>query len=257
MTLKSRTIAFIFLAILLVTGKASTLVAQPVNMARSVQFIYIVPSGKEFHTAYQRGIESAALSIQSWLARKLDGSTFELATPLVTIIRSEKTASWFAGDATENVSTSFYRIASAHLQTTGVIRFNDPNRRYVVYVDADHKCGQSGAGGNGVAIMSANDLRGLSGVPIVPACLTANSAEVQGKCRWIGGTAHELLHTFGLSHSDKQESCRTTECQMNALMMFGYVRYPEAVLLDTEVKEMLRSGFINRQSSLSAADACR
>lgn len=128
-------------------------------------------------------------------------------------------------------------------------KLNDPQARYLVFVDADHPCGQSGAGGNGFAVVSANDLRGLNREPIVPACATANSAEIASQCRWIGGMGHELLHTLGLTHPDRSPACQTSQCRSEALMVHGYITYPKAILLEDEKATLIQSRFVQARSS--------
>jgi hypothetical protein len=222
-----------------------------------VQFIYLVPHDRQPKPAYQRAVENSALNIQQWLAEKLDGYSFDLDTPAVAIFQSSHDAAWFADNESNTArSIAFYSNAATELRQAKRLQFNDPMVRYVVYVDADLRCGQSGAGGNGVAIMSANDLRGLSGEPIVPACGTMSAAERGGKCRWIGGSAHEMLHTFGLGHSDKFDECKDAKCQQDALMMFGYTIYPNARLLDQEMQKIRNSGFVRRQAIADRSPAC-
>lgn len=55
---------------------------------------------------------------------------------------------------------------------------------------------------------------------------------------------HELLHTLGLRHPDRSPTCQTSECRSKALMMQGYITYPNAVLLDEETASLRRSPFI-------------
>src|SRR5664279_3484343 len=201
----------------------SSITAHAKETLPHVQFIYLVPQNRQIKPAYQRAIELSALNIQQWIAEKLQGYTFDLDDPVVTIIQSGHEVAWYADNETNAAKLiAFYNNAAADLRRSKALQFNDPMVRYVVYVDADLRCGQSGAGGNGVAILSANDLRGLSGEPIVPACATMSAAERGGKCRWIGGSAHELLHTLGLGHSDQFDECKNPKCLQGALMMYGY-----------------------------------
>lgn len=200
-----------------------------------VRFVYLVPSDRPVSTTYPDRIAFAARHFQSWLASRLNGRTFRLASPAVQILRSDKPARWFS---------AFYRNTLDEIGRLGAGKLNDPQARYIVYVEADHSCGQSGAGGNGVAVVSANDLRGLSGEALVPACEKPNGAEIAGRCRWIGGMGHELLHTLGLTHPDTSPACQTIQCRSTALMMHGYISYPDAGLLDDEISLLKRSPFV-------------
>lgn len=209
-----------------------------------VRFLYLVPSDRAASTSYPERIIFAARHFQSWLGERLGGSTFRLSNPIVRTVRSDKPSRWFSSNERYTGYDAFYRNTLDELSRLDVAKLNDPQVRYVVYVDADHTCGQSGAGGSGLAVVSANDLRGLSGEKIVPACEKANGAEIPGRCRWIGGIGHELLHTLGLLHPDRSAACQTAQCRSEALMMHGYVTYPKALLLDEEKSALGRSPFV-------------
>jgi hypothetical protein len=209
-----------------------------------VRFIYLVPSDRSVSTIYPDRITFAARHFQSWLEQKLSGRTFQLANPAVRIVRSDKPAKWFSSVERYTGYNAFYRNTLDELIRLGIAKLNDPQARYMVYVDADHACGQSGAGGSGLAVVSANDLRGLSGETIVPACEKANGAEIAGRCRWVGGMGHELLHTLGLMHPDRSPACQTSQCRSDAPMGHGYVTYPKAILLAEEISALRESLFI-------------
>ena|SRR5674476_1119158 len=67
-----------------------------------VQFIYLVPQNRQIKPAYQRAIELSALNIQQWIAKKLQGYTFDLDDPVVTIIQSGHEAAWYADNETKD-----------------------------------------------------------------------------------------------------------------------------------------------------------
>lgn len=214
------------------------------SAAPSVQVIYLVPADRSVSDTYRKAAEFGVRHFQAWLSEALKGETFRLAEPLVRVVRSEKTAAWFRSTDRFPGYGAFYRNAVDEITRLGVARHDDPTARFLVYVDADHACGQSGAGGGGIAVVSANDLRGLAGERIVPACDKANGAEIAGRCRWIGGIGHEFLHTLGLIHPDRSPACQTAQCRAEALMMQGYVSYPRAILLNEEKAQIRRSPFI-------------
>lgn len=226
-----------------------------VTPSYSVRFIYLVPSDRSVKSAYRNAIALAAWDAQRWLAHALDGATFDFSMEPVAVIRSEKPARWFSAAEPGTGFDAFYRNTAEELKRLGIARTGDATIRTVVYVDADHVCGQSGAAGGALAVVSANDLRGLVGETIVPACERANPAEVAGRCRWVGGLVHELLHTFGLRHPDRSPACQTPQCRAEALMMQGFVRYPRAKLLDEEKEILLKSRFIAPRR-IAASDGC-
>ena len=217
-------------------------------------FIYLVPSDRSASDTYPPKIAFAAKHFQWWLGQKLGGNTFRLSYPIVRVVRSDKPTKWFSSVERYSGYSAFYRNTLDELTRLGAAKLNDPKARFMVYVDADHACGQSGAGGNGVAVVSANDLRGLSGEKIVPACDRANGAEIAGRCRWIGGMGHELLHTLGLIHPDHSPACQTSQCRSEALMMQGYITYPKAILLEEEASLLNRSPFVSARRTDSPVD---
>lgn len=212
--------------------------------ANEVRFIYLVPSDRIEKASYREAVASAARHFQAWLSQTTDGLTFGLADPIVRVVRSNRLSIWFRSTDRHTGYIAFYRNAAEELSVLAVAKAGEQAVRYIVYVDADHACGQSGAGGNGLAILSANDLRGLAGEALIPACEKPNTAEIPGRCRWIGGMGHELLHALGLPHSDRYPTCQTALCRNTALMMHGYVAYPRAELLADEMAILRRSPFI-------------
>lgn len=227
-------------------GQSAAAAQADANASGEVIFIYLVPSDHSVSKTYSKKIEFSARHFQSWLRQKMNGKTFRMSKPAVLTVRSDKPAKWFSSTERHTGYNAFYRNTLEELMRLSVAKLNDPKARYMVYVDADHACGQSGAGGSGLAVVSANDLRGLSGEKIVPACVKANAAEVAGRCRWIGGMGHELLHTLGLIHPDRSPACQTAQCRSEALMMHGYMTYPKAVLLDEDSLILNRSPFVAR-----------
>lgn len=209
-----------------------------------IKIIYVVPDDRRERQDFNSAIADAARDFQTWLGAQLDGKSIALASPAVTVFHSQRNAAWFKGDASP--PSYFWRITTKELTGLGLVKYNDPNMRYLIFVDADLRCGQSGAGGDGIAVLEANNLRGLVGDPIVPACLERTGADLQRRSRWIGGIGHELLHTLGLGHADQYEDCRDTACHNRALMKFGYVSYPNADLRPQDKAFLLTSKSIFR-----------
>ena len=244
----NRVTALIAMALLMLHAAPDAAVGQiDAGTSGEVIFIYLVPSDRSVSKIYPNRVKFAAQHFQTWLGRKLSGKTYRLSSPVVRTVQSDKPARWFSSVERYSGYNAFYRNTLDELTRLGVAKLNDPQTRYIVYVDADHACGQSGAGGSGLAVVSANDLRGLSGEKIVPACERANGAEIAGRCRWIGGMGHELLHTLGLIHPDRSPACQTAQCRSEALMMHGYVTYPNAIVLEEEVSILNRSLFMRDQ----------
>jgi hypothetical protein len=133
-----------------------------------VRFIYLVPSERSVSQAYIEQITFAGRYFRLWLGQQLNGRTYRLADPGVRTVRSDKPARWFSSVERHTGLSAFYSHRFDELARLGVARQTDPQARYMIHVDAAHVCGQSGTGGSGLAVVSANDLRGLSGQTLIP-----------------------------------------------------------------------------------------
>jgi len=111
----------------------------------------------------------------------------------------------------------------------------------VFYIDADVACGQVIGGAAGVALLAANDLRGLTGQQNVPAC-PGEPPDAAGVCRWVGGLGHELGHAFGLEHP---VPCPGGSDDA-ALMCLGYITYPATYLTQADQEILDVSPFFSR-----------
>jgi hypothetical protein len=139
----------------------------------------------------------------------------------------------------------FFRAVGDGFEATGG-GFNDPDAVWVYYIDADPACGQGIGGASGVALLSANDLRGLVGEPNVPPCI-GDPPDTSGVCRWIGGLGHELGHALGLPHPP---GCEQGTCSAEAffsLMFFGYTVYPDTHFLDEDKERLEASPFFEER----------
>ena len=100
--------------------------------------------------------------------------------------------------------------------------------------------GQYIGGTSAVALLGANDLRGLNGEPLVP----INPGDVTtnpGFDRWVGGMGHELGHAFGLDHPAGSPGGPNDDC----LMYLGYLAYPDTYLRLEDKTHLMGSGFFS------------
>jgi hypothetical protein len=213
-----------------------------------VHVVYLVPADKTPRDDYAAAVEEAILEMQAFYqeelgisrsrGRKTVGETFETFTPTVEVVVTPHDSAYYNANNQAGSFEFFFRAVGDGFEATGG-GFNDPDAVWVYYIDADPACGQGTGGTSGVALLPANDLRGLVGEPNVPPCI-GDPPDTGGVCRWVGGLGHELGHAFGLPHPP---GCDQGTCSAEAffsLMFFGYILYPDTYFLD-EDKELLEA----------------
>ena len=191
---------------------------------KSVRIIYLVSSDREVDHDYLLGIEKAAISIQNFYRKELNGLTFKLNQPVVEVLRCNKIANYFYTNPSDAAPENWgYFNAYNEVNKLLGAKFNDENYTWVIYSDGP---GNKGRGGSSICVMPEDDLKGLIGKhPTQP-----------NTNRWYGGLAHELGHAFGLSHPANPEK------HPMAIMWTGiYGYYPEQAYFTEEDKIILKS----------------
>ncbi len=213
-----------------------TLSVSATQVRPQVRFVYMVPNGLTVHQEYINGIRLAALDLQRWIWDQMDGSTFSIASPAVTVCLTQHTEDYYFLRPWDTVTTDLSQCVPW--------QYNDPNTRWVVYVDITPSCNSPnriGAGTSGITIMDRSDLQGLSGAPsTVDTCGIRWNFPVG---RWIGGMGHEFGHTLGLPHPPGCEDNSST-CDSQALMWGGYANYPNTYLRADEKSILKYNQFI-------------
>jgi hypothetical protein len=222
-----------------------------------VHIVYLVPADGEVRRDYVQNLRDAAANLQAWYSTALGtGETFTLAKPTVAVYRTEHDATWYAtnpvADADQSLWFWFNATADGFAMTGG--RFNDPDDVWIFYIDAVPSCGQVTGGGARVALLPANDLRGLAGEPTINTC-TGAVESYQGPCRWVGGLGHELGHALGLPHPAACES-GSPDCPTYAIMWFGYTTYPDAYLTTDDRAFLQESVFISDVKLTGKVPSC-
>jgi hypothetical protein len=206
-----------------------------------VRMIYLVPSDRAFVKLNRQRMELAIRELQAFYWRQLGRKTFALHDPVVEVVRTPHPTTWYTQDAPASSDQERYwesATADGFSLTGG--EFNDPQNRWVFYLDADPLCGQATGGTSGVALLPANDLRGLTCKANRPVC-PQDSPDLGRFCRWVGGLGHELGHSFNLPHP-VPGTCPSPDPDCNtALMWFGYITYPNAYMLPADKQSLLTS----------------
>lgn len=213
---------------------------------RQVHAVYLVPSDKQVSEEYRLAIENAVRQLQAWYRNELNGYTFTLHSPVVEVRTTSHASSWYSDNPTNSFAGNFWQnsLRDGFALTGG--GFNDPDNRWLYFIDADPKCTQYTGGTSGVALLPANDLRGLTGQPNVPPC-ASDPVDNGGKCRWVGGLGHELGHAFDLPHpSECEDNNPATACPTTTLMWLGYTRFPNTYLLPSDKTQLLNLPFFSQ-----------
>lgn len=238
---------------------------QPEDSAaqKQIRMIYLVPSDRVVRDDYKAAVAEAILNLQDFYKKELgNGYTFALHSPIVEVYQTSHPASFYStNNPNPNRNPPFApslwfnsnMVADANLLAGA--SYNDPNNRWIIYIDADPACGQGIGGNAGIATLAKNDLRGLVGEQNIPSC--SNEQPDRGsKNRWIGGLGHELSHTFNVPHppgcgsaSGSTYGCTGGVFAANSLMWVGYAFYPNTYLLPEDKQIFLNSGFFSQESS--------
>jgi hypothetical protein len=226
----------VLFCLLLLPFLASNKFAPASPTDKSVRFVYLVSKDRSYNPAYAKAIEEAAIDVQAWYKKQMNGFTFKINSPVVEVAYSDKNAAYFYGK--DKPHANFF-VVLEEVNRLLKARQNDPNYIWVIYSDApDH----SGRGGGGVCIMPENDLIGLIG----------KSTRYPDIKRWYGGLGYELGHAFGLPHPSD------TKKHEDAIMWAGmYFKYPDKCYLTPEDKVMLNKSpffFDDKNTPISGED---
>lgn len=220
--------------------------ALPAQGSKQVRIIYLVPSDKIINANYQSAIANAISSLQVFYRNQMGGElAFSLHSPSVEIYQTSHPASFYS-TGTNARAGGFWESVLADGFSLTRSGFQDPNNRWIFFIDADPICGQYTGGTSGVALLPANDLRGLTNQASVPAC-PGDPSGVVGVNRWIGGLGHEIGHALNLPHPPGCDSgsCAGGGFAYNSLMYIGYAYYPSTYLLEENRTLLLAGGFFH------------
>lgn len=241
--MKGKLIKFLFLCLFLTNALFLSVKAEiSTQILPKVRMIYIVPSDKIYNEKYKKGMENAIKHLQDFYLKQMgNGKTFFVNSSIVEVLRSNYSSSTF--------SQTMWSTAIDEVINKLNANWNDPNNRWLLFVDSDVACDGQGIGGtNGFAVMSANDLRGLTGEKQIYNCdKDRNVPQFNTPARWVGGLGHELAHSWLVPHPSQCDPVRTSSCPVKALMDLGYTNYPNTFLLDADKNILNASNFITNK----------
>jgi len=221
--------------------------ATEVGQPRKARFVYLVPSDKQVRDDYKVALFDLALYLRDKYQKELGNDLTFL--PQVEVYQTDHTADWYRSHVNGGSSAWFLNNALGEGFRYSGGYFGDPNNRWNFFIDADPACGQ-GIGANGVppnggwAVLSANDLRGLTGKQNVPQC-AGDPPDNAGIYRWIGGAGHELGHTWDLPHppgcgsGGEYGGCTGGATAYFSWMYAGYYFFPGTYFLAEDKQKLL------------------
>lgn len=207
--------------------------------AGEIRIVYLSPSDRPYRADYENSLTQAVSSLQAWYIQELDGYAMILPDDPVAWYQLPETAAWYqTNPAFRPPEARFWEsVLAAAFDVTGGM-FNDPDNRWIYYVDIDPLSGQYSGGTSGVALLPANDLRGLNGDPLFP--IDSGWSTVNpGFDRWVGGLGNELGHALNLPHPPGSPGGPDDW----SLMYYGYLTFPDTYLRQEDKDELTASGF--------------
>jgi hypothetical protein len=231
-----------------------------------VRMIYLVPSDKVDREDYALGMQRAILDLRSFYQSQMGiisgvptiagvGTGFTTHDPVVEVHGLPHESSYYNSFNQNGAFAFWFTVLADAFDATGG-GFDDPSNRWVYYIDADPACGQGVGATSGVALLPANDLRGLVGEPNVPPC-PGSQPDTAGYCRWVGGLGHELGHALGLPHPPGCDQGTCSEYAYRSLMYVGYTLYPDTYLLEADTSTLRQSAFFSLEKTAWPTINCR
>ena len=226
-----------------------------------MRVIYATPSDVDYNPRYMTALATTFTDVQNWYADKLEGRTFQLHSPTPEHCELDGPSDRYsiAGGWDQvilDLEGCANILASPHTygQLRGMIEAQPtwsyasngvPHSRYytwAVYVDAASDCKTSELGRGGpkrLTIMGREDLIGLANKE----GNTNHCGYQRTQVSYLGGTAHELAHAFGLDHPPGCDDGLPT-CDWDALMHLGYNNYPDTYFTEMDIERLNRNRFI-------------
>ena len=215
-----------------------------------VRVVYLVPSDRAERPEFVTATGAAITNVQRWYWERMGNrKTFQLHEPIVEVSHLTHSSSWYVDHRLEAERTQWFWQNVLHdgFAEMGA-GFNDPQNRWVFYIDAENQPDQAVGGNAGVALLPQNDLMGLIGQSIFPG--------ERDVCRWVGGLAHELGHAFELPHPPGYEKF-VFDRSGGSLMALGFRAYPETFLNPEDIEKLNASPFFTTMEFAQSMPDCK
>lgn len=228
-----------------------------VSSRPTVKIVYIVPTNRTNRSDYLNAMELATRHLQLWVHGEMaNGKTFNLTNPIVQVIHTTHSAEWYSTNPLDldKGLWFWYNVVNDGFSLTGG-NFNDQEHIWIFFIEAEPACGQlGGAGTASVAVLPANDPRGLVGEQMIPYC-PDEPLDNRPPCGWVGGFGHELGHAFGLPHPPGCDQ-GSSSCDAPALMWGGFRDYPDTYLRLDERDQLENTPFFDNLSVSAKNFSC-
>jgi hypothetical protein len=192
----------------------------------TVMAYLITPTDQSFNPDYYRGVKAAMLNIQNWYKDQLgDGKTFMLNPIVIDTLSGLHSSSWYDADNGPDISTTepihaYYNVKYEMKQLLGA-NFDTVHHVYFAFVAAPFN---DQTIPRGLAAEGLDNVQRISG---------------DKPDQWRGAAAHSLGHAFGLEETPVQDT--------DALLSYGYKKYPNCLLRPFEKDSLNASPFFTQQ----------
>jgi len=219
----------------------------------TLRLLYAVPSDREFRDDYSEFFQHVVADVQGWYRNQLNGLTFSVYDYDPQRCQMAEDSEYYSRESWSRVLEGVQHCAPVEGGTTGHI--------WLLFVDVDPACAPDGTvgtwedgydqlyrGGPGLAILNYstridgydNMIRGEDWI-----WYYCDEGPWDGSLLGtIGGVAHEIGHTLGLSHLPGCDE-GLPECDFDAVMAHGFDIYPRGYLRPDEKAPVMRSPFID------------
>jgi hypothetical protein len=203
-----------------------------------VRVVYLVPADRIERQEFVAATRAAIRHVQRWYWERMGNQkTFRLYDPVVELCKLAHESAWYRANRLDADRTQwFWQNVLQDGFAAMKAGFQDPENRWVFYIDAENEKDQAVGGNAGVALLPQHDLLGLIGRNIFP--------DEDAVCRWVGGLAHELGHAFQLPHPPGYESGASDR----SLMGHGFRAYPKTFLNREDIEKLDASPFFGPAS---------